>query len=134
MRHDIVPFLRVRAEDFGQNVILAENENRVASKFNADQLSDEFDDDDLTYSKLDDNNYVFEGKTALKDFYKIIKVEDEIAFEENKGEAETIAGFVLEISKNFPKLNSKINFKTYIFTIEALDKKRIKFIKFTKTE
>ena len=97
-------------------------------------ISDEFDDEDLKYSKLDDHNFVFEGKTALKDFYKIIKVEDEIAFEENKGEAETIAGFVLEISKNFPKLNSKINFKTYIFTIEALDKKRIKFIKFTKTE
>jgi len=97
-------------------------------------ISDEFDDEDLKYSKLDNHNFVFEGKTALKDFYKIIKVEDEIAFEENKGEAETVAGFVLEISKNFPKLNSKINFKTYVFTIEALDKKRIKFIKFTKTE
>ncbi|HEY5688511.1 MAG TPA: gliding motility-associated protein GldE [Yeosuana sp.] len=96
-------------------------------------ISDEFDDEDLKYSKLDDHNYVFEGKTALKDFYKIIKVEDEMAFEENKGEAETVAGFVLEISKNFPKLNSKINFKTYVFTIEALDKKRIKFVKFTKT-
>ena len=97
-------------------------------------ISDEFDDEDLKYSKLDDHNYVFEGKTALKDFYKIIKVEDEMAFEENKGEAETVAGFVLEISKNFPKLNSKIHFKTYVFTIEALDKKRIKFVKFTKTE
>ncbi|MFH6767630.1 gliding motility-associated protein GldE [Gaetbulibacter aquiaggeris] len=97
-------------------------------------ISDEFDDEDLKYSKLDDHNYVFEGKTALKDFYKIVKVEDEMAFEENKGEAETVAGFVLEISKNFPKLNSKIHFKTYVFTIEALDKKRIKFVKFTKTE
>jgi putative hemolysin len=97
-------------------------------------ISDEFDDEDLKYSKLDDHNFVFEGKTALKDFYKIIKVEDEAVFEENKGEAETVAGFVLEISKNFPKLNSKINFKNYVFTIEALDKKRIKFVKFTKTE
>jgi putative hemolysin len=97
-------------------------------------ISDEFDDEDLKYSKLDDHNFVFEGKTALKDFYKIIKVEDEDVFEENKGEAETVAGFVLEISKNFPKLNSKINFKSYVFTIEALDKKRIKFVKFTKTE
>ncbi|MFH4963549.1 gliding motility-associated protein GldE [Gaetbulibacter sp. M235] len=97
-------------------------------------ISDEFDDEDLKYSKLDDHNFVFEGKTALKDFYKIIKVEDETVFEENKGEAETVAGFVLEISKNFPKLNSKINFKNYVFTIEALDKKRIKFVKFTKTE
>ena len=94
-------------------------------------ISDEFDDEDLMYSKLDENNYVFEGKTALKDFYKIIRFEDDTLFEENKGEAETIAGFVLEISKSFPKLNSKINFENYVFTIEAMDKKRIKLIKFT---
>lgn len=96
-------------------------------------ISDEFDDEDLMYSKLDDNNFVFEGKTALKDFYKIIGVEDEAVFEDNKGEAETIAGFVLEISGSFPKLNSRISFKNYVFTIEALDKKRIKLIKFTIT-
>ncbi|MFV0541084.1 MAG: gliding motility-associated protein GldE [Aestuariibaculum sp.] len=94
-------------------------------------ISDEFDDEDITYSKLDDHNYVFEGKTALKDFYKVIKIEDESVFEENKGDAETIAGFVLEISGSFPKLNSKINYKNYVFKIEALDKKRIKLIKFT---
>ena len=96
-------------------------------------ISDEFDDEDLMYSKLDDNNYVFEGKTALKDFYKVVKIEDETIFEDQKGEAETLAGFVLEISKSFPKLNSKINFENYVFTIEALDKKRIKRIKLTKT-
>ncbi len=94
-------------------------------------ISDEFDDEDLMYSKLDDNNFVFEGKTALKDFYKVVRIEDETIFEDNKGEAETIAGFVLEISGSFPKLNSKINFKNYVFTIEALDKKRIKLVKFT---
>lgn len=94
-------------------------------------ISDEFDDDDLMYSKLDENNYVFEGKTALKDFFKIIKLEDESLFENKKGEAETVAGFVLEISKSFPKLNSKINFGNYVFTIEALDRKRIKLVKFT---
>ena len=96
-------------------------------------ISDEFDDDDLTYSKLDDNNYVFEGKTALKDFYKIIKIEDDSVFETSKGEAETIAGFVLEISGSFPKLNRKVHFKNYVFKIEALDKKRIKLVKFTIT-
>ena len=94
-------------------------------------ISDEFDDEDLTYSKLDDNNYVFEGKTALKDFYKIIKLEDDTVFENNKGEAETLAGFVLEISMSFPKLNSKIKFENYVFTIEAMDKKRIMLVKFT---
>lgn len=94
-------------------------------------ISDEFDDEDLTYSKLDDKNFVFEGKTALKDFYKIINIEDESIFETNKGEAETVAGFVLEISGSFPKLNTKVNFENYAFTIEAMDKKRIKLVKFT---
>ncbi|WP_191858653.1 gliding motility-associated protein GldE [Hanstruepera ponticola] len=94
-------------------------------------ISDEFDDEDLVYSKLDNHNYVFEGKTALKDFYKIIKLEDESVFENNKGEAETLAGFILEISKSFPKQGSKINFENYVFTIEALDNKRIKRLKIT---
>ncbi len=94
-------------------------------------ISDEFDDDDLFYSKLDDNNYVFEGKTTLKDFYRIIKLEDEEIFESNKGEAETIAGFILETSGSFPKQGSKINFENFVFTIEAIDKKRIKRIKIT---
>jgi len=94
-------------------------------------ISDEFDVDDLVYSKLDDYNFVFEGKTTLKDFYKIIKLEDEAIFETRKGEAETIAGFILEVSGSFPKIGSKINFENYVFTIEVLDKKRIKQIKVT---
>ena len=94
-------------------------------------ISDEFDDEDLIYTKIDDHNYSFEGKTPLKDFYKIINLNDDATFEAHKGEAETIAGFVLEISGIFPRLNSKINFKNYAFTIEALDKKRIKQVKFT---
>ena len=94
-------------------------------------ISDEFDDDDLAYTKIDDYNYSFDGKTTMKDFYKIINLEDDTDFEEHKGEAETLAGFVLEISGIFPKRNSKINFKNYVFTIEALDKKRIKQVKFT---
>lgn len=94
-------------------------------------ISDEFDDDDLVYTKIDDHNYSFEGKTTLKDFYKIVDLEEESDFENNKGEAETLAGFVLEISGLFPKRGTKINFKNYLFTIEALDKKRIKQLKFT---
>jgi len=94
-------------------------------------ISDEFDDEDLVFSKLDDKNYVFEGKTALKDVYKIIKLEDDTIFEDKKGEAETLAGFILENSGGFPKRNSKINFENYVFTIEALDKKRIKRVKIT---
>lgn len=94
-------------------------------------ISDEFDDEDLNYSKLDDKNYVFEGKTALKDFYKVIKIKDDAIFEDEKGEAETIAGFVLEISGSFPKIQSKIFFRDYVFTIEEMDKKRIKRVKVT---
>lgn len=94
-------------------------------------ISDEFDDDDVIYTKIDENNFTFEGKTTLKDFYKIIDIEDESIFEDYKGEAETIAGFVLEISGIFPRLKSKINFKNYVFTIEAIEKKRLKDIKFT---
>ena len=94
-------------------------------------ISDEFDDDDLVYSKLDNKNYVFEGKTPLKDFYRVLKLEDDSLFEENKGEAETIAGFVLEISRSFPKKGSKIIFENFVFVIESIDKKRLKRIKIT---
>ncbi|PHR11461.1 MAG: magnesium/cobalt efflux protein [Aequorivita sp.] len=95
------------------------------------EISDEFDDEDLIFSKLDDNTFVFEGKTPLKDFYKVIKPEDPEIFEEEKGEAETLAGFLLEISKGFPKKNEVISFHNYAFTIEAFEGKRIKQIKLT---
>ncbi|MCX2681818.1 gliding motility-associated protein GldE [Galbibacter sp. EGI 63066] len=94
-------------------------------------ISDEFDDEDLVYSKLDEKNYVFEGKTALKDFYRVIDLEDETPFEEKKGESETIAGFVLEVARVFPKKGEEIIFNNIAFVVEALDKKRIKQIKIT---
>lgn len=93
-------------------------------------ISDEFDDENVFYSKIDEKNYLFEGKISLRDFYRIVDVvEDD--FENSKGEAETLAGFVLEISRSFPKKNQKIMFKNYMFTIENLDIKRIKQIKVT---
>ncbi|WP_435623734.1 gliding motility-associated protein GldE [Flagellimonas sp.] len=94
-------------------------------------ISDEFDDEDLIFSKLDEYNYVFDGKTTLKDFYRVVKIENEEEFEENKGESETIAGFVLEISGSFPKRGEKVLFKNYQFIVESLDKKRLKRIKVT---
>jgi len=93
-------------------------------------ISDEFDTNDLSYSKLDNNNYVFEGKTTLKDFYKVLQI-DEATFEENEFEAETLAGFILEITGKFPKKNQIILFGGYTFKIEALDHRRIKQIKVT---
>ena len=93
-------------------------------------ISDEFDDDNLLYSRIDDQNYIFDGKTSLHDFCRIIR-EDKNIFDQYKGDAETIAGFILEISKSFPRKNSKINFMKFIFTVESIDKKRIKEIKLT---
>lgn len=93
-------------------------------------ISDEFDTDDLSYSKLDANNYIFEGKTVLKDFYRVLDI-DETPFEELKGEAETLAGFILEISGKFPKKQEKISFESYVFTVEAVDRKRLKQLKVT---
>lgn len=91
-------------------------------------ISDEFDDDSLLFSKLDNFNYVFEGKTSMKDFYKILNI-DSSPFDKFKGDSETIAGFILEISQSFPKKNSKIVFENFTFTIESVDKKRIKQVK-----
>ena len=97
------------------------------------EISDEFDDEDLIFSKLDDNTFVFEGKTPMKDFYKVIKIEDVQPFEDAKGDSETLAGFLLEISKGFPKQSEVLNFHQYAFTIEAFDNKRIKQIKLSIT-
>jgi len=94
-------------------------------------ISDEFDDDDLVFSKLDQDNYIFEGKTNLKEFYRAIELEDESVFEDTKGEAETLAGFLLEISGKFPKKHEMISFENYEFVVESLDKKRIKQVKVT---
>lgn len=95
-------------------------------------INDEFDDDDLSYSKLDENNYIFDGKVTIKDFCRVLEDENEEKFEEEKGESETLAGFILEVSGKFPKKGEKINFDGYTFTVEALDRKRIKQVKVTR--
>ncbi len=93
-------------------------------------ISDEFDDENLNYSQIDEKNFLFEGKINLKDFYRIVDVDEE-TFENSKGEAETLAGFILEILGNFPKKGQKIHFSNVRFTIEVVDKKRIKQLKVT---
>ncbi|CAD0002881.1 gliding motility-associated protein GldE [Flavobacterium salmonis] len=93
-------------------------------------ISDEFDDEHLNFSQIDEKNFLFEGKINLKDFYRIIDV-DEAIFESHKGEAETLAGLILEILGNFPKKDQKVTFENCLFEIEAVDKKRIKQIKVT---
>ena len=92
------------------------------------EISDEFDDDDITYSKLDEYNYVFEGKTALNDVYRILGI-DGSEFEEKKADSDTFAGFVIEIFGKIPKKNEKLKFNNYLITVEAADKRRVKRIK-----
>ena len=92
-------------------------------------ITDEFDETDISYSKLNDNTFVFDGKTSLQDFYAVTKLSNSDVFEQNKGESETIAGFLLEQLGSFPKVNTTFRFKKVVFTIEALDRKRIKQIK-----
>ena len=98
-------------------------------------INDEFDDEDVTHFKINDNVFIFEGKTVLKDFYRILEFtdEEEALFDENRGDAETLAGFLLEISGNFPQKGTPILFGNYKFIVEAFDKKRIKQIKIIRT-
>jgi putative hemolysin len=93
-------------------------------------IADEFDDDEINYSKLDDNNYIFEGKTLLVDLYRILDIDEDI-FEKSKGEADTLAGFILELTGKILKKNERVQFENFTFTIEAADKRRIKQVKIT---
>ena len=92
-------------------------------------ITDEFDETDISYSKLNDTTFVFDGKTSLQDFYAVTKLSNKDDFEHNKGESETVAGFLLEQLGSFPKVNAVLRFKNIVFTIEAVDRKRIKKIK-----
>lgn len=94
------------------------------------EINDEFDDDDVICSKLDDNNYVFEGKVHLNDVYRILQI-DGTEFEEAKGEADSLAGFIIEIERRIPSKNEKIKFGIFLFTIESADNRKIKRIKIT---
>ena len=93
-------------------------------------ISDEFDDDDLEYSKLDDANYIFEGKTPLIDVYKILDIEG-AEFEEAKSESDTLAGFVIEQAGKILKKGERVKFLNYSFQIEAADARKVKRIKLT---
>lgn len=92
------------------------------------EITDEFDEDEKFYTKIGENKYLFDGKTMLNDFYKIIGAEDTV-FDEVKGEADSLAGLILELKGEIPGKNDTINYKNYVFTIEAVDNRRIKQIK-----
>ncbi len=97
------------------------------------EISDEFDDEELVYSKLDDKTYVFEGKIHLTDFIKILEVEDKEILDAS-GDADTLAGFLLEIAGKFPETNEVIEFMGFKFKVESKDGRRIKRIKVSLPE
>jgi len=94
------------------------------------EISDEFDEDELQYSKLDDHNYVVEGKLSLVDMYKIIDM-DSTMFEEARGDNSSLAGFLIEQAGRIPEKGDVIQFEGFTFTIEAADKRKIKRVKIT---
>ena len=91
-------------------------------------ISDEFDQENIIYSKIDENTYIFEGKTSLNDFYRIVNIDGE-SFEANKGDADTLAGFILEKIEQIPEEGKTLIFNKCKFTIEKINKKRIISIK-----
>jgi putative hemolysin len=94
------------------------------------EISDEFDDDELTYSKLDSNNYVFEGKAHLNDVFRIIEVDSD-EFEDAREEADTLGGLIVEMEGRIPAKNEKLKLKNLTFTIESADNRKIKRVKIT---
>jgi len=92
------------------------------------EITDEFDDEETVYSKLDDRTYVFEGKITLNDMYRIIDVDGAI-FEKAKGGSDTLAGFIVEQEARIPVKNEQLRFENYQFTIEAADQRKINRVK-----
>ena len=92
------------------------------------EITDESDEEEKFYTKIGENKYLFDGKTMLNDFYKVTNQEDNI-FDDVKGEADTLAGLILELKGEFPEKNDTITCKNCVFSIEAVDNRRIKQIK-----
>lgn len=92
------------------------------------EINDEFDDEGNTYSKINYNTYIFEGKTLLTDFYKIIDADEDV-FSDVEGEADTLAGMLLEIKGDFLSIHEKIEYKNYLFEIVGIEGRRISKVK-----
>lgn len=97
------------------------------------EINDEYDEEDRSYSKLSYNTYIFEGKTLLSDFCKILNLEDD-EFSDVEGEADSIAGLLLEIKGDFPGIHEILEYKNYVFEIVAMEERRISKVKVTVNE
>lgn len=94
------------------------------------EINDEYDEEEKFYSKLNYNTYVFEGKTLLSDFCKILNIDDD-EFADVEGDADTVAGLLLEIKGDFPSMHEKIDYKNYSFEVMGIDGRRISKVKVT---
>ena len=92
------------------------------------EIKDEYDENDIFYTKLNDTTYIFEGKTLLNDFYKVLDKPDTI-FNEIKGDADTLAGLILEIKGDIPEKDDEFTYNEFVFRIESADNRRIKKIR-----
>lgn len=92
------------------------------------EINDEYDEEEKPYVRINANTYVFEGKTLLSDFFKILDLDDE-TFEEVEGDADSLAGLLLEIKGDFPELHEHIDFRNFTFEVTELDEHRISKIK-----
>lgn len=95
------------------------------------EIHDEYDDEERTHVVINDHTWIFEAKTQLSDFYKITQVDEE-EFEKVAGDADTLAGLLLEIKGEFPQLHEKLPYENYVFEILEMDNRRILKVKFTK--
>lgn len=96
------------------------------------EISDEHDEPvgDFEYSKIDDYNYLFEGKTSLNDLCKILDLEDDV-FDQARGDADSLAGLLLELMEKMPETNEAVFYRNFKFTVKAADKRRIKRVQVT---
>lgn len=92
------------------------------------EINDEYDEDEKSYVRINSNTFVFEGKTLLSDFYKIMKLDDGI-FAEVEGDADSLAGLLLEIKGDFPELHEKIDYQNFTFEIMEMEERRISKVK-----
>jgi len=92
------------------------------------EISDEYDEEEYNYVKINRNTFIFEGKTLLSDVYKILDIDDE-TFDDIVGDADTLAGLMLEIKGDFPQLHEKLEYQNFLFEIMALEEKRISRVK-----
>jgi len=92
------------------------------------EINDEYDEEEKTFWKISYNTYIFEGKTLLSDFCKILDVDDE-EFSEIEGDADSLAGLLLEIKGDFPNLHERLDYKNYTFEIMNIEERRISKVK-----